>query len=133
MKTVISALVAAVTFAVMAPAKADDGFAFRHGTMPSGYGWQHGGFRAHPLEGLREINMRQERQRARIEHGFHAGAITRWEFRRLMAEQHDIEAMERAFVADGFLTPRERMELTRRLDIASANIRFEATDFQRRF
>ena len=77
--------------------------------------------------------MRQERQRARIERGFHAGAITRWEFRRLMAEQQDIQAMERAFVSDGFLTPRERFELTRRLDIASANIRFEGSDRERRF
>lgn len=133
MKTVISALVAAVTFAVMAPAQAGDGYGFRRGEVQPAYGWQHNGIRQHPLEGLHEINARQARQRARIEHGFHAGTITRWEFRRLMAEQHDIHAMERAFVADGFLSPRERMELTRRLDMASANIRVEATDYQRRF
>lgn len=133
MKTVISALVAAATLAVMSPANADDGYASRHRTVAPGHGWQHGGFRASPLEGLHEINARQTRQRERIEHGFHRGVITRWEYRRLMAEQHDIQGMERAFVADGFLSPRERMELTRRLDVASANIRFEATDFQRRF
>jgi hypothetical protein len=87
----------------------------------------------HPLAGLREINFRQEEQRARIERGFHRGAITRWEFRRLMAEQQDIQALERAFVADGFLAPHERAELHRRLDMASSHIFFEARDHQRRF
>ena len=72
-------------------------------------------------------------QMARIERGFHRGAITRWEFRRLMAEHQDIDAMKRAFIADGFLGPRERMELNRRLDIASSHIFFEAHDGQRRF
>ncbi len=87
----------------------------------------------HSLAGLGEINFRQEEQRMRIERGFHRGAITRWEFRRLMAEQQDIQAMERAFVADGFLAPHERAELHRRLDIASSHIFFEARDHQRRF
>ena len=86
-----------------------------------------------PLAGLRDINFRQEEQRARIERGFHRGAITRWEFRRLMAEQQDIRALKHAFVADGFLAPRERAELHRRLDIASSHIFTEAHDFQRRF
>ena len=86
-----------------------------------------------PLAGLRDINFRQEEQRARIERGFHRGAITRFEFRRLMAEQQDIQALERAFVADGFLAPHERAELHRRLDIASSHIFTEAHDFQRRF
>lgn len=133
MKTVISTLVAAVTLAVMAPAQADGSFGYRQVPAPVVYGGHPGSVRVHPLEGLQEINMRQERMRARIERGFHAGAITRWEFRRLMAEQQDIQAMERAFVSDGFLTPRERFELTRRLDIASANIRFEGSDRERRF
>lgn len=87
----------------------------------------------HPLAGLREINFRQAEQRERIERGFHRGAITRWEFRRLMAEQQDIQAMERAFVADGFLSPHERAELHRRLDFASQHIVFQAHDHQRRF
>lgn len=145
MKTIISALAAAAVMAIAVPAKADGphfgpitvqighGGHTGYGWGNAGYGGQHGGYRAHPLEGLHEINMRQARQRDRIERGFHMGSINRWEFRRLMAEQHDIQAMERAFVADGYLMPRERMELHRRLDIASANIRFEATDFQRRF
>lgn len=138
MKTIIRALAAAAVMAIAAPAQAD-GPRFGPITVqighggPTGYGVPYGGYRAHPLEGLNEINARQARQRNRIERGFHMGSINRWEFRRLMAEQNDIQAMERAFVSDGFLTPRERMELNRRLDMASANIRFEATDYQRRF
>jgi hypothetical protein len=130
MKKVISALAAAAALAMTGSAMADGPFgsyAYGRPVVQPVYVAQH------PLAGLREINMRQAHQRERIEMGFHRGAITRWEFRRLMAEQQDIQAMERAFVADGFLSPRERMELTRRLDMASANIRFEATDFQRRF
>jgi len=133
MKTAISTLVAAVTFAVMAPAQADDGHSFRRGTVQPTYGWQHNPVRARPMDGLREINMRQAQQHERIERGLQRGVITRWEFRRLMAEQQNIQAMERAFVADGFLAPRERMELNRRLDVAASSIRFEATDHQRRF
>ena len=92
--------------------------------------YSHGGM--HPLAGLNEIRARQSEQLARIERGFHRGAITRWEHRRLMAEQHDISAMERAFVSDGFLSPHERSELHRRLDIASQHIFFESHDRERR-
>ena len=142
MKTIISTLVAAAAFSVMTPAQADGSRGAGYVTVQPaysnhGYHGGHGGHgygaRQHPLEGLREINARQEEQHARIEHGFHRGAITRFEFRRLMAEQHDIQGMERTFVADGFLHPRERMELHRRLDIASQHIVFEARDHQRRF
>jgi hypothetical protein len=128
MKKVISTLAAAAVLAITGSAMAD-GFGHGYGrpSVSPVYAQQH------PLAGLREINFRQEEQRARIERGFHRGAITRWEFRRLMAEQQDIQAMERAFVADGFLGPRERAELNRRLDIASSHIVFEARDHQRRF
>ena len=127
MKTILSTLIAATTFAVITPALADGPHGYNRVTVQPVYAGQH------PLAGLREINMRQEEQRARIERGFHRGALTRWEFRRLMAEQQDIQAMERAFVADGFLAPHERMELNRRLDIASQHVFFEAHDHQRRF
>ena len=130
MKTVISTLVAAAAFAVMTPAQANGPQGYGYVTVQPGYGH---GVRQHPLEGLREINARQEEQRARIEHGFNRGAITRFEFRSLMAEQHDIQSMERAFVSDGFLSPRERAELHRRLDFASQHILVEARDHQRRF
>ena len=100
-----------------------------HGA-PTAYGYAHGG---HPLVGLNEIRARQSELIARIERGFHRGSITRWEYRRLMSEQHDISAMERAFVADGLLTPRECAELHRRLDIAAQHIFVESHDAQRRY
>ena len=131
MKTVISTLVAAAAFAVMTPAQANGPQGYGYVTVQPAYNAY--GVRQHSLAGLREINARQEEQRARIENGFHRGAITRFEFRRLMAEQQDIQAVERAFVSDGFLHPRERMELNRRLDFAAQHIVFEARDHQRRF
>ena len=132
LKTLAAASVLAI--ATLGTAHADGSRGYGHGqvTVHPGNGWAYGHNR-HPLEGLREINARQEEQRARIEHGFHRGAITRFEYRRLMAEQHDIQALERAFVSDGFLHPRERMELHRRMDIASQHIWHEARDHQRRF
>lgn len=132
MKTTLKTLAAASVLAVATLGTAHAN-GYGHVTVHPGNGWAHGHYRHHPLEGLREINARQAEQRARIEHGFHRGAITRWEFRRLMAEQHDIETMERAFVSDGFLHPRERMELNRRLDIASSHIFHEAHDRERRY
>jgi hypothetical protein len=128
MKTAISTLLAAFAFSAMSPAQAYGPHGFDYVTVQPAYGVRH-----QPLDGLREINVRQEEQLARIEHGFHRGAITRFEFRRLMAEQQDIRALERAFVGDGFLSPRERMELQRRLDIASQHIFVEAHDHERRF
>lgn len=134
MKTIISSLAAAAVLAIAAPANADN---FRVNvtlTTPVGYGWQQSApVYRHPLTGLTEIDMRQARQREVLERGFHNGSITRWEFRRLMAEQNDIENMKRAFVADRFLADNERFELNRRLDIARQHIRWEATDFERRF
>ena len=132
MKTIIKSLIAAATIAAAAsatPAMANGphGYGYGRPVVAPVYVTQH------PLAGLREINQRQAAQRGRIDTGFHRGVITRWEFRRLMAEQQDIQAMERAFVSDGFLSPHERTELHRRLDIASSHILAEARDHQRRY
>ena len=127
MKTILSTLVAAAAFTTLTPALANGPHGYGRVTDQPAYVSQH------PRAGLREINQRQAEQYARIDHGFRRGAITRWEYRRLMAEQRDIQAMERAFVADGFLSPHERGELHRRLDIASQHIVIEARDHQRRF
>ena len=134
MKTTLKTLAAASVLAVatLGTAHADGSRGYGYVTAQPGYSYG-GHVRQHPLAGLREINARQEEQRARIEHGFHRGAITRREFRRLMAEQHDIQAMERAFVSDGFLHPRERAELHRRLDIAGSHIWQESRDNERRY
>ena len=124
MKTAISTLVAALALAAAIPASANP-FAPAVVTVNYSYG--------HPLSGLREINMRQAEQRARIERGFHNGSITRREFRDLIAEQNHIQAIERSYVADGFLSPSERFDLHRRLDLSQRHIYWEAHDGQRRF
>lgn len=132
MKTTFKTLAAAtlISAAAFGTAHADPYGSGRFDNRP---GWQQGGFRHHPLAGLQEINMRQDAQRTRINHGFQRGMITRGEFHRLMAEQNGIQAMERRYVADGFLHPSERADLNRRLDFAQQHIVFEARDRQRRF
>jgi hypothetical protein len=137
MNTHLKALFAAVVLTSAAVAANADPHGFRSYSpavvvpAPSVQGWHraHG----HPLAGLNEIRARQSEQIARIERGFHRGAITHREFRRLMAEQRDISALERAFVADGFLAPHERVELHRRLDFAAQHIHIESHDAQRRY
>ncbi len=127
MKTAIGTLLAALALAAAAPTTANP---FGPAVITVNYGYGGHGPR---LFGLREINMRQAEQRARIERGFHNGSITRREFHNLMAEQNHIQAVERSYVADGFLSPSERHDLHRRLDLAQRHIAWEARDGQRRF
>lgn len=76
---------------------------------PNGHHWEeHGNYgQRHgqrPNHLLAEINARQAQQMNRIRHGIENGALTRREFRALKSEQHYIRAMERDFLADGFLS-----------------------------
>jgi hypothetical protein len=81
-----------------------------------------------------QIDVRQDRQRERIQTAMHEGQLTRREFRALMAEQREIRAMERHFLADdGRLDPGEFRRLDRALDRAQRNIREEKHDGQTRF
>ena len=136
-KTMLKSAAAAILVTSAATAVADGsrdirGYAPAMHPAPAAYG-RNQGHAAHPLAGLNEIRARQSEQLARIERGFHRGSITRWEYRRLMAQQQDISAMERAFVADGFLSSHERSALHRRLDMAAHHIFVEAHDAQRRY
>jgi len=79
-----------------------------------------------------QINVRQDRQKQRIQAGMHKGNLTRAEFRELMQEQHSIRAMEQHFRADGLIDVREFKRLDRALDIADHNIRAEKHDRQAR-
>jgi hypothetical protein len=132
MKTILktTAVVALMAAAISARANGPHGLPVYYGVALQPV-YSHQGIR--PLTSLNEIRSRQSEQLARIERGFHLGRITRWEHRRLMAEQHDISAMERAFMSDGFLSPHERAELHRRLDIAARHIFAEAHDGERRY
>lgn len=99
-----------------------------------GYGYQRDGhaFRQSQMFGER-INARQDQQMERIQAGMHSGNLTRFEFRELMHEQHEIRAMERYFRADGVIDAHEFQRLDRALDIASHNIKLEKHDRQARY
>jgi uncharacterized membrane protein YebE (DUF533 family) len=77
-----------------------------------------------------QVNTRQAQQRQRIEHGVHAGRLTRAETRELMHEQHRIQAMKRHFRADGVIDAREYRRLDHALDTASRHIMAEKHDRQ---
>lgn len=79
-----------------------------------------------------QINARQDRQMDRIQAGMRTGQLTRYEFRELMREQHDIRAMEQHFRSDGRISAREFQRLDRALDVANGNIKVERHDRQAR-
>jgi len=79
-----------------------------------------------------QINARQDQQAARIQAANRTGQLSRYEFRKLMHEQHKIRAMERSFRADGVIDAREFQRLDRALDLASRTIRAETHDRQAR-
>lgn len=81
---------------------------------------------------IRQIDARQDRQRARLIAGKRSGELTRHEFRDLMAEQRDIRAMEQYFLADGIMDAREFRRIDRALDRAGRAIRSEKHDQQAR-
>lgn len=81
---------------------------------------------------IQQFNARQDRQMERIEAGMRHGRLTRREYRHLMQEQREIQAMKRRFHADGVIDSREFRHLDRALDVASRNIWGEKHDRQAR-
>jgi hypothetical protein len=79
------------------------------------------------------VDERQARINARIDHGFQTGALTRREARQLERQLALTEQKERAFEGDGRLTGRERAELHRDLDNVAQRLRFERRDADRRY
>jgi len=69
------------------------------------------------------IDQREANQQARIDAGLASGQLTRREARGLERELAQIRAAERHARSDGVVTPRERRQLERLQDRASANIR----------
>ena len=76
------------------------------------------------------IDATKVQQRQRIEHGRYTGQLTRHEYRRLMAEQADIAAMERRAKADGFVSHREFRAIRSAQHAAAQHIYAEAHDWQ---
>jgi hypothetical protein len=108
-----------------------------------GYGYGHSALNRHSMQSAhayrqsqrysQHINLRQDRQRERIQTGMRTGSLTRAEFRRLMQEQRHIRAMEHRFRADGRINAREFQRLDHALDLASRNIMAEKHDRQERY
>ena len=69
------------------------------------------------------VDQREAYQQARIDAGVASGQLSRREARRLEREQAQIRAAERHARSDRVVTPRERRQLERLQDRASANIR----------
>ena len=84
----------------------------------------------HPPVRDHRIDSRQYSQQKKIAAGIRTGELTSQEARALKAEQRDIQAEERAYKRDGYLSSRERAELNRELNIAERNIYNQARDRQ---
>jgi hypothetical protein len=78
------------------------------------------------------INGRQHREHQRIRQGIRSGELTRFEARRLGAQQARIRAYERYARRDGEISRRERAHLDRGMDRASRNIYRQKHDRQDR-
>jgi hypothetical protein len=70
--------------------------------------------------------------RERIKYGLRTGELTPRESARLLAEQREIERLQRMYQHDGRLSPSEREHLMAELDHASRHIWHEMNDRQDR-
>jgi CRISPR/Cas system-associated endoribonuclease Cas2 len=98
----------------------------RHGEHP-----RFGNLWGHRSQGSR-IDRMQAQQRQRIMQGVRSGELTQREVRRLRAEQRMIRREERAYFADGYLSPAERRDLYRDLRAANGHIYNQTHDAQTR-
>ncbi len=102
----------------------------RHVPPAPAWGWRSGQGSEHWSD---RIDRRQERQTGLIRYGVHTGQLTPREAKRLLAEQREIERLQRQFMADGHLSPQERRRLQMALHEARSNIRDELRDRQYRW
>jgi hypothetical protein len=79
-----------------------------------------------------QVDQRQATQWERIRYGIRTGELTRGEAARLMAEQREIERLQRLYLADGRLDRGERRHLIAELDDASRHIWRQSHDAQDR-
>lgn len=102
--------------------------------FPPGNPWQNGPAyqQAQYYSGMKaqldRFDARQEQQLQRILTGMEHGKLTLREATELLREHLSISALERQYMADGHLGPREMRELEERLDRAGKHIFFEAKD-----
>jgi hypothetical protein len=79
------------------------------------------------------INMRQNQLDSRIDQGVRNGALTRGEALRLRREFRQIADLEARYRATGGLQDWERIDLDRRFDNLSAQVRIQRADNQTRY
>jgi hypothetical protein len=91
----------------------------------------HAHFDAGFKQQMEEFDIRMDRQLQRILGGMEAGKLTMKEAIRLLQEHQAISALERQYLRDGRLGPRELFDLDRRLDQASQHIFWEKQDYER--
>lgn len=78
------------------------------------------------------VNARQATQHDRIKQGVRSGELTRDEAKQLAQEQRAIRTEERAYKADGVLTPAERKDLHQDLNQASKDVYEQKHDAEKR-
>lgn len=94
------------------------------------WGWRDGPGNEHWND---RVDARQDRQMRLIHYGVQTGQLTLHEAQRLMAQQRQIERLQRQFMVDGHLSPQERRRLQLVLHEARSNIREELRDRQYRW
>ena len=78
------------------------------------------------------VNRHQRHQHHRIVQGVRSGELTRQEAKGLAQEQHQIRTEERAYKADGKLSPAERRDLRQDLRQSSRHIYRQKHDAEQR-
>jgi hypothetical protein len=92
--------------------------------MPASQAHYNAGFK----QQLVQFDQRMDNQLQRILKGMEQGKLTMREAVDLLQEHVVISTLERQYLADGRLGPRELFDLDRRLDQASQHILFENRD-----
>lgn len=112
-------------------------YAWGHTNRPWGHqfqnNWRNGQQYGHQVRGWDpSIDRRENHERQRIAQGIRSGELTQHEAQRLIGEQRMIRQEERLYKSDGVVTPWERRDLQRDLDVASQHIYDQTHDAQRR-
>lgn len=102
-----------------------------HGYQNPWLSYQQANYQSGFKQQLAQFDQRMDNQLQRILKGMENGKLTMREAVDLLQEHVAINAMERQYLADGRLGPRELFDLDRRLDQASQHIMFEKRDRER--
>ena len=145
------AVLGATALTLAAPAHADDDYDNGYYGNGNAYGYSYGNSYGNPYANpwlanqaqqqarqqaehrnrIAQLEQRQEVQLKRILDGMETGRLTNREAAALLREHLAISALERKYLADGRLGPKELRELEARLEEANRRITFENRDRER--